>query len=371
MKISIYTVSFIVLLIIADAAGAAVRIKDLCRISNATENSLVGYGLVTGLAGTGDSQRSAATNQSIINVLQRFGLKLTKRQMRSRNVAAVMIAASLPPYAQPGDKIDVNVTSLGDARSLLGGTLFRTDLKGADGKIYALAQGPLSIGGFKYDHSGNLIQKNHPTAGTISGGAIIQRSVNTQLISNSGVVHYVLYDADLTTSSRIADAINSKFGSHVAKAINAAKIRVQVPARELESGVDFLSKLEMLTIEPDTRARVVVNERTGTVVSGGGVQIAPISLTHGDLMLSITTEYQVSQPTFVARTGSGVKTAIVPNTDISVSEETPISLTLGENTTISQLVAALNKIHATPRDIIIILQAIKRAGALHAQLIIQ
>ena len=371
MKKTIFLVLVVLQFALLEVAASAVRIKDLSRISNAADNSLVGYGLVTGLAGTGDSHRSAATNQSIINVLQRFGLKLTERQMRSRNVAAVMVAMSLPPYAQPGDKLDVNVTSMGDARSLLGGTLFRTDLKGADGRIYALAQGPLSIGGFQYDHNGNLIQKNHPTAGTISGGAIIQRSVDTQLISDSGVIHYVLFDADLTTASRIADAINRNFGPNVAKAVNAAKVRVHVPTSELATGVRFLSKLEMLTVEPDARARVVVNERTGTVVSGGGVQIAPVSLTHGDLMLSISTEYQVSQPTFVARTGSDVRTAVVPKTEISVNEETPISLTLGQNTTISQLITALNKINATPRDIIVILQAIKRAGALHAQLIIQ
>ncbi len=371
MKTPTKIILILIAIFFAGIVNATVRIKDLSRIANATDNSLVGYGLVTGLAGTGDSHRSVATNQSITNMLQRFGLKLGERQMRSRNAAAVMIVASLPPYAQPGDKLDINVTSIGDARSLLGGTLLRTDMRGVDGRVYALAQGPLSIGGFKYDLNGNLIQKNHPTAGTVSGGATIQRSVDTQLISDSGVIYYVLNDADLTTASRIADAINTKFGPNVAKAVNAAKVRVRVPNTEREFGVSFLSKLERISVEPDARARVVVNERTGTVVSGGNVQIAPVSLTHGDLMLSVTTEYQVYQPTLVARTGGNVRTAVVPKTKIQATEETPISLTLGENATISQLITALNKINATPRDIITILQAIKRAGALHAQLIIQ
>ena len=371
MKKAITTVLLFSAVLMLGSAEAAIRIKDLSRLVNATDNSLVGYGLVTGLAGTGDSQRSVATNQSIANMLQRFGLKIDQTQLRSRNVAAVMVVTHLPPYAQQGDKLDVNVTSLGDARSLLGGTLFRTDLKGADGRIYALAQGALSVGGFQYDFNGNLVQKNHPTAGTVSGGAIVQRSVDTPLIDDSGTAYYVLNQADLTTASRIADSINRRFGLGVAKAVNAAKVRVKIPQSALNNEVGFLSQLEMLSVDPDSVARVVVNERTGTVVSGGNVKIAPISMTHGDLMLNIVTEFQVSQPSFVSRTGDGVRTAVVANSEMTVNEEVPISLNLGKNTTIAQLVTALNKVKATPRDIITIIQAIKRAGALHAQLIIQ
>ncbi|MEJ1357629.1 MAG: flagellar basal body P-ring protein FlgI [Candidatus Sedimenticola sp. (ex Thyasira tokunagai)] len=371
MKSLVKLLLFVMALSFVNITAASVRIKDLSRNANATDNSLVGYGLVTGLAGTGDSQRSAATNQSIINMLHRFGLKLDERLMRSRNVAAVMIIASLPPYAQIGDKLDINVTSIGDARSLLGGTLFRTDLKGADGQIYALAQGPLSIGGFQYDFNGNLVQKNHPTAGTVTGGAIVQRSVDSPLTNDSGVIDFVLHNADLTTASRIANVINREFGRGVAKAINSAKVRVQIPEEEQANSVTFLSRLERLLVNPDSHARVVINERTGTVVSGGLVIIAPVSLTHGDLMLNISTEYQASQPTLVARVAGDVRTAVVSNTDIQVKEEASINLTLKKNTTISQLVTALRRVRATPRDIITILQAIKRAGALHAQLVIQ
>ena len=347
------------------------RIKDLTRIQSSIENSLVGYGLVTGLAGTGDSYRSSTTTRSISNMLKRFGLSVDEKKLKSRNVAAVMVVTKLPPYAEPGDKLDVNVTSLGDARSLVGGTLFRTDLKGADGKIYALAQGSLSVGGFKYDFNGNLIQKNHPTAATIIDAAIVQKSVYSPLIDRSGKTNFVLNNPDLTTASRIAKSINSEFGGTIAIAKNAAKIQVTVPESFRKNEVEFLSRLEVIQVVPDSESRVVVNEKTGTVVAGGKVRIDPVSLTHGNLMLNVETEFQVSQPSFVSRVGDGVSSVVVANSEMNIEERVPISLNLKKGTTISELVTALNRVKATPRDTITILQLIKRAGALHAKLIIQ
>ncbi|HHJ13920.1 MAG TPA: flagellar basal body P-ring protein FlgI [Gammaproteobacteria bacterium] len=356
---------------VAAPGDAGVRLKDLCRITSAVDNNLVGYGLVSGLAGTGDSVRSRATVQSIQNALLRFGIKVDADEVRSRNVAAVTLTATLPAYAQPGDKLDVNVTSMGDARSLVGGTLLMSALTGPDGKVYALAQGPVSVGGFQYDLFGNLIQKNHPTAGLIPDGATIERAVETRMLDADGVVAYSLYDPDLTTASRITDSLNRRFGAGTARAVNAGRIQVTVPPRLRENPVAFLTDVENLSVSPDRRAKIVVNERTGTVVSGGNVTISPVSITHGDLTVVISTDFNVSQPTFVRQTGAGVRTQLVPDTSIDVTEEPPLSISLSRNTNVADLVTALNQVKATSRDVITILQAIKRAGALHAELIIQ
>lgn len=350
---------------------AATRIKDLCRIAGAVDNSLVGYGLVTGLAGTGDSVRSATTVQSIRNVLLNFGVNVDASQVRSRNVAAVSLTATLPAYTHAGDKLDVNVTSMGDARSLVGGTLLLTNLTGPDGKIYALAQGPVSVGGFQYDLNGNLVQKNHPTAGNIPAGATVERALETYMVDTAGFVNYLLHDPDITTANRITQSLNQHFGPGTARAVNAAKISVSVPADARDNPVAFLTRVEGLSVIPDRRAKIVVNERTGTVVSGGNVSIAPVSITHGDLTVIISTDFTVSQPTFVRQTGEGVRTQVVPETSIDVDEEKSLSISLSSNTNVADLVATLNKVKATSRDVITILQAIKRAGALHAELIIQ
>jgi flagellar P-ring protein precursor FlgI len=348
-----------------------VRIRELARLAGAKDNALVGYGLITGLAGTGDSPRSAATTQSIRNVLLRFGVNVPIDDVRTRNTAAVMVAATLPPYAQPGDKLDVNVTSLGDARSLLGGTLLLTHLIGADQEIYALAQGPISVGGYSYDLNGNLVQQNHPTAGYLPAGAMVERGVATQMVDGSGTVQYVLHDPSLATASRIADAINAVVGAGRARAVDAARVAVTLPAQASADPVGLLSRIEDARVTPDYPARVVVNERTGTVVAGGNVRVSPITITHGDLNVTISTEYTVSQPEFVFRTGPGVRSVVVPNTEIEVTEGEAIGVTLANSSTVTELVAALNQVRATSRDVITILQSIKRAGALHAELVIQ
>lgn len=372
-----YVFLFLVLLATGgNAAWAAmdpdgIRVKELARLAGAKDNALVGYGLVTGLAGTGDSVRSASTLQSIKNVLLRFGVNVPVDDVRSRNVAGVMVTSTLPPYAQPGDKLDVNVTSLGDARSLVGGTLLLTHLTGSDQVLYALSQGPVSVGGFSYDLNGNLVQKNHPTAAHIPSGATVERAVDTQMVDEAGAVQYVLYDPDFATASRIATSINRAVGQSQAKALDAARIRVSVPPESRDDLVAFLTSVESARVTPDQPARVVVNERTGTVVAGGDVQISPVTITHGDLNVNIKTEFIVSQPQFVFRAGPDVRTQVVPQTTIEVEEEDPIGVNLPNGSTVAELVTALNKVKATSRDVITILQGIKRAGALHAELVVQ
>ncbi|TCS37717.1 flagellar P-ring protein precursor FlgI [Paucimonas lemoignei] len=348
------------------------RLKDLGRIEGWRDNQLVGYGLVTGLAGTGDSLRNKTTRQSLANLLSQFDIAVTSELVQSRNVAAVMITATLPPVASVGDKLDVSVTSIGDARSLLGGVLMMTPLKGPNGQVYALAQGSLSIGGYKYDLNGNVVQKNHPTVGAIPNGANVEVAVGADVLRSDQTIRYVLAEPDYTTSSRVADAINRSFGQSLATAIDGGKIEVMVP-QDYQSKrlVSFLTKLEGLSVEPDKRAKVVVNERTGVVVAGGDVRINKVTITHGDLKVSIVTDYLVSQPSFVGPALPNVRTEVVPQTRIDVQEQSMGSIQTRSSNTVSDLVQALGKIKVSPRDMISILQGIKAAGALRAELIIQ
>lgn len=349
----------------------ATRIKDVARLTEARENALVGYGIVTGLAGTGDSSRSQETFQSISNLLRNFGVNMAPTQVRGRNAASVMVTASLPAFARRGARIDINVASLGDARSLVGGTLLLAHLVGPDGQIYALAQGPISVGGFSYDLNGNMVQKNHPTTGSVPDGAVIEKEALTQMLNADGEIDISLVDPDFTTANRVVEAINVGFVPTIARAIDAGRVAVQVPDAYRSNLVGLVTRIENLLIEPDRRARVVVNERTGTVVAGGEVKVSQISVTHGDLKVFISSDYSVSQPVFVADTGAGVRTEVIPDTSVTVSESDPVSVSVRSASTVADLVSALNKVKATSRDIIAILQAVKRAGALHAELIIQ
>jgi len=282
----------------------------------------------------------------------------------------VMVTTTLGAFMHRGDKLDVNVTSLGDARSLLGGTLLLTHLNGADGEIYALAQGPLSVGGFKYDLFGNVVQKNHPTAALIASGATVERDIDTRLRGPDGSFEYILVNPNFTTATRIAEALNRELGSSSAEAIDAGRVVVSPPSKG-EAMVTFLTRAENVMVEPDQRAMVVVNERTGTVVSGGDVRISKTTISHGNLKVSISTEYYASQPFLVRDTGVGVQTVVLPETTIEVEEEAPQSLSMPDGTTVADLVMALTRVHASSRDIIVILQGIKRAGALHAELVVQ
>lgn len=358
------------------AMGAAeerrgIRVKDLCRVVGVRTNSLVGYGIVTGLAGTGDSIRSRATLQSIANTLLRFGVKVDPEQIRSRNVAAVTVTATLPAFSRPGDMLDANVTSIGDARSLVGGTLVRTHLEAANGRTYALVQGPVSVGGYTYDLNGNVVQKNHPTSGVVANGAMVERPVSTQVVSEEGFVELKLHNPDFTTAGRISQAVNRELGSGLAHAIDAGRVRVRVPQQAQGNQVAFLMRMEGIPIVPDQRAVVVINERTGTVVSGGDVRISQVTISHGDLKVSIVTDFLVSQPLLVRQVPEGVRTQVVPDTKIDVREESGVTVSLPAETTVADLVAALRKVKTDTRDVITILQAMRRAGALYAELVVQ
>lgn len=362
------------LLAVAAAAPAhadTVRLKDIGKFAGWRDNALVGYGLVTGLAGTGDSAGNKATRQSIANVLAQFDVAVLPDDIQSRNAAAVMITAKLPAVAREGDTIDVTVTSIGDARSLAGGNLLISPLKGPNGKVYALAQGTLFVGGYKFDQNGSVAQKNHPTTGAIPGGATVEVAVRANVLGADNSMTFTLADADYTTASRIAGAINGAFGQSLAKAVDAAGIEIAVPEHARANLVEFITRIERLGVEPDNRARVVVDERTGTVVSGGDVRIARVVISHGDLKLSIVTDNSVSQPLLVRQTGPDVRTETVANSRIRVSERDETGYVSASNNSVADLIQALTRIKTSTRDIISILRAVKAAGALHADLVIQ
>jgi len=352
-------------------AGDSVRLKDLGRLGGWRENAVVGYGLVTGLAGTGDSPRNQATRQSIANLLQNFDLKLNADQVNSRNVAAVMVTASLPAFARRGDGLDITVTSMGDARSLLGGTLLLTPLKGPDGRVYALAQGSVSVGGYRYDMNGNVVQKNHPTVGTVPAGASVEVQVAADVIGADRQLVFVLSRPDYTTASRVAAAINRAVGEGTARARTAADIEIRPTTQQLDDLVAFVTSVENLAVEPDRRARVVINERTGVVVAGGDVRISRVSISHGDLRVSIVTDNAVSQPIVIGRGAEGVRTELVSNSRVDVAESDRSKFVGPAHNTVADLVQALSRLKTSTRDIISILNAVRAAGALHADLIIQ
>jgi flagellar P-ring protein precursor FlgI len=353
----------------AVAAAESIRLKDIGKFAGWRENALVGYGLVTGLAGTGDTGANKATRQSVANMLGRFDTVVTPEQLSSRNVAAVMVTANLAPFAAEGNTLDVTVTSIGDARSLTGGTLLLTPLKAPNGKTYALAQGPLSVGGYKYDMNGNVVQKNHPTVGSIPGGATVEVSLKDT--PSGEALTFLLDTADHTTASRIAMAINRAEHGGIALPRNAGAVEIRVPADQQARMTDFIARLENLGVEPDQRARVVVNERTGTVVSGGDVRINKVAISHGDLKVSITTENSVSQPLLVRDTGADVRTAVVSNSTVDVKESNESGIVVAGQTTVTDLIRALARVKLSTRDIISVLRAVKAAGAMHADLVIQ
>jgi flagellar P-ring protein precursor FlgI len=361
-------------LVAAAGSGAVegVRLKDLGRIDGVRDNMVVGYGLVTGLAGTGDSSRSQATLQTIVNALQSFGVNVTMSQLSTRNVSGVMVVATLPAYARPGDKLDVNVSSVGDAHSLSGGTLLMMPLYGPDKSVYALAQGPLAVGGYKYELNGNSVQRNHPTAGTISEGATVEKNVAARIVKDDNRIDVLLSDPDYTTASRVAEAVNANLQTPVARAVDAGRVAVDVPLPDRDRIVDFVARVENTIVQPDQRARVVVNERTGTVVSGGAVRISAVTVAHGNLRVSIVTDYLVSQPNGAyVNPGSQISTQVVPQTRIDANEDAVNVVSLPPDTRVAELVEALNKIKTNTRDVIAVLQSIKAAGALHAELILQ
>ncbi len=352
------------------AQAQSVRLKDLARVSSQRENALVGYGVITGLSGSGDSARSKATRVTLSNLLNRFDLVIASDDITSRNVAVVMITASLPAYARPGDHVDVNVSSVGDARSLEGGTLLMAPLKGADGRVYVLAQGALTVGGFRHDAQGNQVQKNHPTAGLVSGGGTVEAALEESPEAQP-VLSLVLNQADFGTAGRMADSINESFGGEVAEVRDAGAIDVQVPRAFRAKVPAFVRQVEGLSVEPDHRARVVINERTGTLVAGGDVRISPVAVVVGETKVTVTSETAVSQPVLLRAPSAGVRTEVYTNSQLRVQEQPTPKFVPAGPTRVTDLVQLLAKGKTPPRDMISILQAIKAAGALHAELIVQ
>lgn len=349
---------------LAPGVSAESRIKDIARVEGVRDNDLIGYGLVVGLKGTGDSGSAMFTVQSVANMLMQFGIKVLPDQMRVRNVAAVMVTGRLPAFARVGDRVDVVVSSVGDAKSLEGGTLLLTPLQGPDGKFYAAAQGVISLGG-----GGGSRQKVHPTVARIPQGATVEQELAATLAgSASGTLTLVLMEPDFVTADRVANAICARLGEGVAKAVDAGAVKVQVPAGYASNLVGLVAQIEEIPVSADVPARVVFNERTGTVVIGGSVRILPAVVSHGSLRVQISGG-QPSQGTVAAGQSQGSQgeqaqvspmptQAAVPGTAFSVSSVD----------TVDALVAALNSVGATPRDIIAILQALRACGALLAEI---
>lgn len=352
----------------APGAALAARLKDIAYIEGVRSNQLWGYGVVVGLNGTGDSQQSLFTAQSILNMLRRRGLTLTMnpRQLQLKNVAAAIVTADLPPFAHSGNRLDVVVSSLGDADSLQGGTLLQTPLFGADQEVYAVAQGPVSLGGgFSASGIGASAQKSHPTAAYISGGAIVEREVPVTM-ARGGVLTVSLQDPDFTTASRVARAINAHLKRTAATARDAGTVEVRVMDPRPEAIVQLATGIEALNVDPDQRARVVLNERTGTVIMGAAVRVMPVAIAHGSLTVRVKTDFGVSQPAPLSERG---QTVVVPDTALSVQEGQGRSLSvLRPGVSLGELVAALNALGVTPQDLIAILEAIRAAGALQAEM---
>lgn len=344
----------------ARAVAAPTRIKELIEVQGVRDNVLYGYGLVVGLAGTGDTEQVFFTSQSISGMLGRLGIRIDPRQVRVRNVAAVMVTAKLATFSRPGTRIDINVSSMGNARSLAGGVLLITPMTGADGVVYALAQGSVQAGGFDVQSYGTSMQKNQPTSGTVPSGAIVERAVVSNL--ESGPLVLGLKRPDFTTSNRIAEAINAALKADVARAIDPAAIEVKAPADYKGKIVGLMTALEAIEIESDQKARIVVSERTGTVVAGSRVRIQPVAVAHGGLSISVNTTTQVFQPNALARG----QTAQAKQSTVDAKERAGQMTALPATSTIEDLVKALNLLGANPRDLIAILQAMKAAGAIDA-----
>lgn len=353
------------LALVALLAGgaAAARIKDIASVKGVRGNQIIGYGLVVGLNGSGDKRGTEFTIQSLSSMLAKMGVAVDPGSVQVKNVAAVMVTGTLPPFARSGSRIDVTVSSLGDASSLEGGTLLLTPMRGTDGGVYAIAQGPLSVGGFAAGgDAGSSVQKNHPTVGRIASGATVERELGYE-ITQKREFEIALANPDFTTALRAARAINRALGDGTAEAEDSGTLRVRLP-RDSGDVVGFMARVESIEVEPDMRARVILNERTGTVVMGAEVRISTVAVSHGNLSVTISATNQVSQP---APFSEG-ETVLFQNQDISAVEEAGGLSVIGGTVTIGELARSLNAMGVTPRDLIAIFQAIKASGALSAEL---
>jgi flagellar P-ring protein precursor FlgI len=340
-----------------------VRLREVADLQGVRSNSLMGYGLVVGLKGTGDTTQAKFTAQTLANLLGRQGVNIAPSAVQVKNVAAVMVTAELPPFARPGQHIDVTVSSSGDAASLAGGTLLMAALQGPDTQVYAVAQGPVLVGGFAAKAGGSSVSQNHPTAGRIPDGAVVERSV-PGAFNDRSTLRYSLQEEDFTTAVRVEKAINQELGAPAAKALDGRTVEVAIPDAYSGRAVELVARLENLSIQMQNRARVVVNEKTGTVVMGADVRIGAVSIVQGGLSIQVTAKKEVSQPNAFSKG----RTAVVEQKDLKVEEEKPKSLTIEPGISVGRLAEMLNSIGTSPRDMIAILQAIKDAGALQAEL---
>ncbi len=342
----------------------ATRIKEFVRIKGVRHNQLVGYGLVVGLNGTGDGKSAGFTSQSLASMLERMGMTVTPKDVEKvGNVAAVMVTASLPPFARTGSYIDVTVSSVGDAETLQGGILLMTPLKGADGNIYAVAQGAMSIGGFSAGSGGTKIVKNFPTVGRIPNGAVIEREIKSNF-NTKETLFLALKAPDFTNATRVAGAINQAFQDRIARTLDSGSVELKVPEAFAGNLVEFVTRVEGLNIVPDTLSKVVVNERTGTVVVGEEVRISTIAIAHGNLSIEIKETPNVSQP----MPFSDGQTTVTSETEAVATEGNEKLMIIDSGTSIGEVVRALNALGVSPRDLIAIFQSIKAAGALQADL---
>lgn len=348
--------------LVAEDAGHKSLIRDIATVEGVRDNPLIGYGIVVGLRGTGDSRQTIFTVQTLANVLQRMGVQIPPGSARVNNVAAVFVTTALPAFSRPGLQLDVTVSSVGDAKSLEGGLLLLTPLRAADGQVYAAAQGALTIGGYSAGNAGNGKQVNHPTVGRIAGGGLVERAAPLEL-SSFPKIALLLREPGFATATEMASAINQEFGHSVASAADSRRVEVDVAARGTNLA-ELMSRIEGLGVNVHRRAKVVVNERTGTIVMGKEVRLGAVSILHGNLSIQIATEFAVSQP---APLSSG-KTAVVPQQNVRAEDAPARRVELGEGASVEQLVNGLQAMRATARDVIAILQALKSEGALDADL---
>jgi flagellar P-ring protein precursor FlgI len=348
--------------------AGGVRVRDLAMIAGARDNQLVGYGVVAGLAGNGDKD-PVYTKQTIANLLQRYGVNLQPTTLSAKNVAVVMVTADIPAFIKPGQRLDVQVASMGDASSLQGGVLLQTPLFGADNKVYAVAQGAVSIGGFTAGAGGGggaSVTKNHPTTAQIVNGALVEREIPTSIVHDH-TLELLLREPDFTSASRLASAINGVF-TNSAHALDSTAVQVHIPEAAEAFPVDFIASLESLEIEPDTPARIVINERTGTIVATSSIRISSCAVAHGNITINVASTLDVSQPNPLS---NGGQTVVTPRTTTQVTENKSAVIALPELPTVEKVASALNNLGVTPRDMMAIFQAMKQAGALQAELLLR
>ena len=357
------------LIFFISGSAEAARIKDLSGIKGVRSNQLIGFGLVIGLTKTGDSAVNVFFSiQAIASMLKKLGVTIPSDrigQLQFKNIATVIVTADLPAFAKHGDSIDVTVSSLGDAKSLQGGTLLMTPLKGTDNNTYAVAQGPISIGGFSVQGAARGVQKNHLTVGRISNGALVEKEIKSNFNIKNEII-LALKKTDFTTASRITKAINNDMKDEVATMVDGRTVRIQIPKFYMNNASDLVTKIESIEVAPDTEAKVIIDERTGTVVMGENVRISSVAVAHGALFVQIKEEPVVSQPPALA--SETAETVVLPRTRISVGEGEDKLLVIPKSVSLGDVVQGLNSIGVTPRDLIAILQAIKSSGALHARL---